>query len=475
MKLPELIAQAAPREPLLGWTLSDDPGDVDVGDLCLDSRRARPGSLFFCLIGENSDGHAFADEAVRNGATALVVERWLDIDVAQVLVASVRRAMAWVSLSFWADPGSELSVIGITGTNGKTTTAHLVKSIMDSAGRPCGLLGTLTGERTTPESTDLQESLRAMVDEGLTAVAMEVSSHALVQERVLGMTFDVAVFTNLSPEHLDYHGSLADYFEAKASLFRPGVARAAVVNESDEHGRRLLAEVDLETAAYSRDQLIDPKLHIDGTKFTWRGQRIDLALPGLFNLENAVAAAEAARLLGVDDSQIAAGLSAASQVPGRFEVVVDDPSAGPTVIVDYSHTPAGLEQVLLSVREIVPEATLCVVFGAAGDRDAEKRPLMGAAAEANADYLVITSDNPRSEDPNAILADVLAGVVNTETVTLEPDRRTAIKIAIMGHDAGDVVVVAGKGHETTQTVGQSVLDFDDRVVVREVMTERAAQ
>ncbi len=475
MRLSELVAEAAGREPLLGWRRSEHPGDTDIVDLCLDSRCATPGSLFFCLVGENADGHAFANEAVESGATALVVDRWLDVDVAQVLVGDVRRAMAWISVTFWGDPSSELDVIGITGTNGKTTTAHLAKSIMDFAGRSCGLLGTLTGERTTPESPHLQASLRAMVDDGMGAVAMEVSSHALVQDRVLGMTFDVAVFTNLSPEHLDYHGSLADYFEAKASLFRPGVTRAAVVNDSDEHGRQLIAELDVETTRYSRELLVDPNLRIDGTAFSWRGHQVDLRLPGLFNLENAVGAAEAVRLLGVDDGTIAAGLSGAAQVPGRFEVVSDDPAHGPTVIVDYSHTPAGIEQVLLSVREIVPDATLCVVFGAAGDRDPQKRPLMGAAAEANADHLIITSDNPRSEDPDAILADVLAGVIATKTVTLEPDRRAAIRTAIMSHNSGDVVVVAGKGHETTQTIGQSVLDFDDREVVREIMTERAAQ
>ena len=290
----------------------------------------------------------------------------------------MRRAMAWMSAAFNHHPSQDLKVVGVTGTNGKTTTAHLVKAILDHAGVPCGLIGTLTGTRTTPESPHLQASLRGMVDDGLGAVAIEVSSHALTQHRPLGTEFDVGVFTNLSADHLDYHGSMDEYFDAKALLFRTGMVSAAVVNDSDDYGRRLLAELDVPTTPYSSDQASGIELGLAGSTFTWREQGVSLALPGLFNLENAIAAAEATRFLGLDDGAIAAGLSAAGQVAGRFEVVAGP--SGATVIVDYAHSPAGLERLLESVRAIDPTATVCVVFGAGGDRDREKRPLMGAAA-----------------------------------------------------------------------------------------------
>jgi UDP-N-acetylmuramoyl-L-alanyl-D-glutamate--2,6-diaminopimelate ligase len=300
---------------------------------------------------------------------------------------------------------------------------------------------------------------------------MEVSSHALVQDRVTGMDFAVGVFTNLSPDHLDYHGTFDEYFAAKALLFRTGLVRAAVINRDDERGRELIETVDVPVTAYSATMLEDVHLAIDGSTFRWRGHRVHLALPGLFNMENAVAAAEAVRHLGVADGAIAAGLSAAGQVPGRFEVVVpgDEETDTATVIVDYSHTPAGIEQVLKSVREIDADATVCVVFGAGGDRDRSKRPLMGAAAERGADHVIVTNDNPRGESPQIIADEILAGIEDPAGVDVELDRRAAIALALDRHRAGHVVVVAGKGHERTQTIGDRVLDFDDRAVVRELV------
>ena len=469
MRLETLVSEAAGREPLLLWDRSEHALNGEVHALRLDSRLVGPGDLFLCVPGSTTDGHRHAEDAARRGAVALVVERWLDVDIPQIRVTTVRRAMAWLAAVFNGDPSHHLQVVGITGTNGKTTTAHLVKAVLDHAGRPSGLVGTLTGARTTPEAPHLQASLRSMVDDGQRAVAMEVSSHALAQDRVLGVHFDVGVFTNLSPDHLDYHASIEDYFDAKAKLFRSGLADAAVLNESDPYGLRLLEELDMACVPYALDMVTDVDARLDGSSFTWRDHRVELALPGLFNIENAVAAAEAVRLLGVADAAVAAGLSAAGQVAGRFEVVAHGHPNAATVIVDSSQTPAGSEQVLRSVAAIAPDAARCVVFGAGGDRDREKRPLMGAAAEANAHDVIVTSDNPRSEDPAVIIADIVAGMSRPGVASIEPDRRSAIALALSRHGAGDVIVVAGKGHETTQVIGDSVFAFDDRSVVRDVV------
>lgn len=469
MLLSELIAGSLDRAPDLGWEIGPDSGDPSIAAMRLDSRRVQSGDLFLCVPGDVTDGHDFATSAVEAGAVALIVDHWLEVPIPQVRVADVRSAMAHISNTFFGDPSLELQVVGVTGTNGKTTTAHLVKAILDHAGVPCGLLGTLSGARTTPEAPHLQGSLRAMVDEGMRAVAIEVSSHALVQERVTGMNIDVGVFTNLSPDHLDYHGTLDDYFEAKSILFLTGLVDAAVVNTDDPRGAALFDSLDVPATAYSLALLAHVQVTMSGSEFTWRGHRVSLALPGLFNMENAVAAAEAVRLLGIDDGSIAAGLCAAGQVAGRFEVVLHGDETVATVIVDYSHTPAGIEQVLRSVHEIDPEAVVCIVFGAGGDRDREKRPLMGAAAVAGADRVIVTSDNPRSETPQAIADEILAGIDDRSSVVVELDRRAAISMAITSYGANDVIVVAGKGHERTQTIGDDVFEFDDRAVVRELV------
>jgi len=480
MRLTDLVHRAGDQARSSGapadwrWHRGAVP-DVDVHGIRLDSRRVAPADVFCCVPGEVTDGHDHAAEAVARGAEALVVDHVLDVDVAQLVVDDVRPAMAWLSSTFHDDPTASMRVIGVTGTNGKTTTAHLVKSILDHAGHPSGLVGTLTGARTTPEAPHLQASLRTMLDDGMAAVAMEVSSHALVQHRVTGVSFDVAVFTNLSPDHLDYHGSMEAYFEAKERLFRPQTLRAAVINEGDAHGRLLLERLegsDLELTPYSIALAEDRKARLDGSSFVWRGEAVDLSLPGSFNVENAVAAAEAVRHLGLSDDAIAAGLSAAGQVAGRFEVVAPRSASSPAVIVDYSHTPAGIEEVLRSVREIDATARICVVFGAGGDRDREKRPLMGAAAAAGADDVVVTSDNPRSEDPLEIIAEVVSGIADDSHVVVEPDRRAAIELGLGSRHAADVVVIAGKGHETTQAIGDQVLDFDDRQVAREILAQR---
>lgn len=474
MLLSELIAGSADRAPDLGWDIGPQGGDPTIAGLKLDSRRVQTGDLFFCLPGDTTNGHSFAGSAASAGAVAIVVDHWLDVPLAQVRVRDVRRAMPHISNMFFGDPSLDLRVVGVTGTNGKTTTAHLVKAVLDHAGLPCGLLGTLSGARTTPESPHLQASLRTMLDDGMRAVAIEVSSHALVQDRVTGMDIDVGVFTNLSPDHLDYHGTIDAYFDAKAILFRTGLLQAAVINTDDPRGAVLLESLDIPAAAYSHTIPEHVKTTMSGSEFTWRGHRVRLALPGLFNMENAVAAAEAVRFLGIDDASIAGGLSAAGQVAGRFEVVVSGDETVATVIVDYSHTPAGIDQVLRSVHEIDPDAVVCIVFGAGGDRDRDKRPLMGAAAVAGADHVIVTSDNPRSEMPQTIVDDILSGINDVKGVQVELDRRSAIAMALESHGASDVIVVAGKGHERTQTIGNEVFDFDDRAVVRELVAGGAS-
>lgn len=478
MLLSSIVEDCAERAPDLGWAVRSLPeSDLDIAGVRLDSRAVGAADLFCCVPGATTDGHAYASEAVERGAAALLVDHWLDDlgpGTTQILVTRVRPAMAWAAAAFHQHPSAGLRTVGVTGTNGKTTTTHLVKAVLDHLGCPSGLVGTLTGARTTPEAPHLQAALRAMVDDGLEAVAMEVSSHALAQDRVTGTRFDVAVFTNLTAEHLDYHGSMEAYFEAKASLFTPDRIGAAVINRDDPHGARLIATLgtgEIVVGTFSIDDAAELELRLDGSTFMWRGEPVRLALPGLFNVANALAAAETVRLLGFEVASVADGLSAAPQVPGRFEVVAGPSAGGPSVIVDYSHTPAGLEQVLTSVRRIEPHAEVHVVFGAGGERDREKRPLMGGAAEAHADHVTVTSDNPRGEDPDTIIQEILTGLDEPARAIVEPDRRRAIRLALDAARPGDIVVIAGKGHETTQTIGDRVIPFDDRAIARELLEQ----
>jgi UDP-N-acetylmuramoyl-L-alanyl-D-glutamate--2,6-diaminopimelate ligase len=456
------------------------PADVAVCRVDHDSRQVVPGSLFCCVPGAQVDGHRFAPAAAAAGATALLVERPIEADgPTQVVVDDVRVAMAGAAAALAGHPDRALRVVGVTGTNGKTTTTHLLRSILESAGWPAAVLGTLhepggSGPPTTPDAPDLQRWLAARRDEGARAVAMEVSSHALVAHRVDGMRFAVAVFTNLTPDHLDFHGTMEAYFAAKASLFTPERAERAVVNLDDPHGRVLAAQTELPVSGYSLTDATDLVLGATGSTFRWRGRPVTLALGARFNVANALAAAEAALLLGLDEDAVAEGLSRPLAVPGRFEAV--DEGQPFRVVVDYAHTPDGLEQVLRAAREATPDGRVHVVFGCGGDRDATKRPLMGAVAARGADRVIITADNSRSEDTRAIIAAVREG---TETVTdatpevaVEPDREAAIAAALEAARPGDTVVIAGKGHERTQTIGDTVTPFDDREVARRWLKDR---
>jgi UDP-N-acetylmuramoyl-L-alanyl-D-glutamate--2,6-diaminopimelate ligase len=450
---------------------------VEVGSLAYDSRKVGSGTLFFCVPGGKVDGHEFAAGAVEAGAVALVVERELDLDVAQVVVADARAAMAPLAARFWRDPTAELRVIGVTGTNGKTTTAFLIREVLEAAGVQCGLLGTVLQvvggaeeevERTTPEAIDLQATFRRMLEAGDKACVMEVSSHALALRRADSIDFEVALFTNLTQDHLDFHGGMEDYFLSKRLLFETG-PKAAIVNVDDRYGRQLAEEFECATfsveGAGADFAARDVSFDADGAAFAVGDTRVRTRLPGHFNVANALGAFATATALGVSADVAAAGLARAERVPGRFEPV--DEGQPFAVLVDYAHTPDSLENVLRAARRLT-EGRLLAVFGAGGDRDSDKRPKMGRAAAAEADLLFVTSDNPRSEDPEVIIAEVKSGIDREQDVTTLSDRREAIARALAEARPGDTVVIAGKGHEQGQEFENgSKLPFDDRKVARQ--------
>jgi UDP-N-acetylmuramoyl-L-alanyl-D-glutamate--2,6-diaminopimelate ligase len=440
---------------------------VEVTGVTHDSRQVRAGSLFCCIPGRTADGHDHAPAAVAAGAVALLGERPLDLAAAEVVVPDARAAMGPVAAAFHGHPSRAMDVVGVTGTNGKTTTTLLLQAILDGSGRRTGVIGTLSGARTTPDAPDLQARFAELRDSGHDAVAMEVSSHALALHRVAGTRFRVAVFTNLSRDHLDFHESMEDYFAAKARLFEADLSEAAVVNADDPHGTLLARAATIPTTTYSLAEVEGLEVGATTSTGTWRGHRLVVPLGGAYNVANALGALHAAVALGVDEAAAVAALAEAPPVPGRFEPI----EAGQPfkVVVDFAHTPDGLENVLSAARSAVGDGRVIVVFGAGGDKDREKRPMMGEAAARLADVVVVTSDNPRSEDPRAIVDEIVAGTGGRGDVRIEVDRRTAIELAVREARPGDLVVVAGKGHETTQTIGGSVLPFDDRDVTREVL------
>jgi UDP-N-acetylmuramoyl-L-alanyl-D-glutamate--2,6-diaminopimelate ligase len=501
MKLAQLV------QGVVGATVRGDPA-TEVSGLAYHTRDVTDGTLFFCVPGLTFDGHDFAARAVASGAVALVCERPVGAAVAEVLVPSVRRAMALVAARWYGEPSRELTVAGVTGTNGKTTTAHFVAGVLAASGRQTALLGTVVNRiggvdrpvtLTTAESLDLQRMFREMLDAGDRACALEVSSHALSQERGLGIDFDAVLFTNLTRDHLDYHRDLEDYFLAKRRLFLPDEGRSgsaqAIVNLGDEYGRRLAGDCrprygdDLWTCLVADGQTADLRLverpdaeardlelRADGSAFTLTvprlglEERVPLRLAARFNVENALAAGTAALALGVPPEAVVRGLSVTEGVPGRFQAVrAGQPFA---VIVDYSHTPDSLENALRAARSVTRGRVL-VVFGCGGDRDRGKRPLMGEIGARLADLAYVTSDNPRSEEPLAIIDEVVAGVPAdlVSRVAVEPDRRLAIRLALGEARDDDCVVIAGKGHEQGQLIGDRRIPFDDRRVAEELLAE----
>ncbi len=479
MELDALIRALAPIEV---------PGAraLDVTDLSHDTRDVTRGALFFCVPGARADGHDLAWEALERGAVALVVERVLDVDVPQLLVPSVREAMPVAADVFFGEPTRELEVVGVTGTNGKTTTSFLLRSILGAAGRAPGLVGTVewivgreprTAPFTTPEAIELQRLFREMLEAGNRSAVVEASSHGSALRRLDRVRFDALVFTNLGQDHLDLHGSLEEYFQAKRRLFTGALPPPAAVSVGDEWGRRLAADLadahraPLLTFGLSGDAEIRPEqleLRGAGSRFRAAGMEIETRLVGAFNVENALGAIAAAILLDVDEDDIVAGIAAVEGVPGRLEPV--DEGQPFAVLVDYAHTPDSLETVLRAARGL-GEGRVVVVFGAGGDRDRGKRPLMGRVASELADVTIVTSDNPRSEEPVRIIEDVLQGA--GLEVEVDPDRRTAIERAVSLATPGDVVVIAGKGHEQGQEIAGVVHPFDDREVAREALRRLA--
>ncbi len=458
-------------------------GAIEIGQLAYDNRRVTPGTLFFCVPGFTRDGHDFAPDAIARGAAALVVERPLGLGVPEVQVASVRAAMAQAAAALYRDPTAELEVVGITGTNGKTTSAFLVRALLEADGRPTGLLGTVTSivggqeravERTTPEAIDLQRTFREMLDAGDRACAIEASSHALELHRVDAVHFAAGLFTNLTQDHLDFHPTMEDYFLAKRRLFVERDTRHAVVNIDDPYGARLAAELGPDTITFAIEREGTYRAHdidtgLTGSRFRVSGPDGELELrsplSGRFNVSNVLGALAVARTLGVPARTCAEAIATAGQVPGRFQIV--DEGQDFAVLVDYAHTPDSLENVLQAARALT-DRRVHVVFGCGGDRDRGKRPLMGEIARRLADRVIVTSDNPRSEDPEAIIEEILAG--SGRDVEHDADRRAAIGVAIAGAEAGDVVVIAGKGHEQGQEfAGGRKIPFDDVTVAREAL------
>jgi UDP-N-acetylmuramoyl-L-alanyl-D-glutamate--2,6-diaminopimelate ligase len=447
-----------------------------IAGLTADSRAVVPGGAFIALRGERFDGHKFAADAVAHGASVLIVEHAVDAAVAQIVVADTRAAASRLADLYYGQPSRALVVFGITGTNGKTTTAALVRAVADAAGLPCGVIGTLGGafgervwplENTTPLALDLHRILAEIRDAGARAVAMEVSSHALALGRVDDVFFATAALTNVSRDHLDFHLTFEAYVAAKRRLF--DLAPLAVLNVDDPAGRAFAEELPaaltyaIEHPAHLRATSLE--LAGDGSRFEAAGMQVEIALPGRFNVANALAAIGLARVAGFESDAIVRGLAAVRAVPGRMERIG---ALGIDAIVDYAHTPDALANVLRAARETT-RGRLIVVFGCGGDRDAGKRPEMGRVAAEAADAVIVTSDNPRSEDPASIAASIADGIV-AEVIL---DRRAAIRRAIDDARPGDTVVVAGKGHETYQIVGDLRLPFDDREEVRAAFASRA--
>lgn len=483
----------------IGGVEAPGGGGTVVTALACDSRRVQPGALFFALAGATTDGRLHIEEAVRRGAAAVLHEGSLHglRGVPAVRAENARAAMGEISARFYGEPSRALRVIGITGTNGKTTTAFMVRDILREAGLPAGLIGTvyyeyggrrIAASRTTPESPDLQQMLAESRQAGDQAVAMEVSSQGLAADRLRGTDFCAAVFTNLSVDHLDFHRTMEDYFLAKKRLFEAlaeaSAAAPAIVNLDDAYGRRLAGEAflagrvlgygfDPAAAVRAADVRCAERQSVFRAVTPWGECPVELPLAGRFNVSNALAALAVCGGFGVAPAVMARALARMAPVPGRLERI-EDPRGGRHLFVDYAHTEDALRKVLQTLRETAPGRLLCV-FGCGGNRDRSKRPRMGAAVAELADQAYVTSDNPRNEDPGAILDDIVSGMDPQRPRTVEPDRAAAIRLALRDARDGDTVLVAGKGHETYQETGGRMVHFDDREVLRDALAAEAGE
>ena len=484
MKLWELAGHVPGKTRLIG-------ANVEISSVEIDSRKVQPGALFFCIPGTNADGHDFAPAAAQRGAAALVVERELPLEIPQLLVENAREALAYLAAAFYGNPAKNMRLIGITGTKGKTTVSYLVKSILDSAGVKTGLIGTVStyigseqfpSRLSTPDPIEFHSILRRMDDAGVEVVVMEVTAHALAQCRVAGLAYDVAAFTNFSQDHLDYFGTMENYFETKKRFFIEGSALNAALNADDETSAAIIRDLKVPYLTYgiSADSDVfarDIEISEDGVAFSilLRGledMSISMHLTGMFNVYNALAAASLAMIMGIDKSAIREGLESVKNVPGRVEIL--DTRTPYKVILDYAHSPDALENVLTTVRAFT-RSRLIVLFGCGGDRDHGKRPIMGEIVGRLADFSILTSDNPRTEDPDAILRSIEEGMKRTKGryVVIE-NRREAIRHALEMGREGDVIILAGKGNETYQDIMGVKRPFDEKVVVRELLAEMRA-
>lgn len=484
MKLRELIAEL----PCLTAVQGD--ADIQIGQITNNSREKTDHGLFFCIVGARFDAHAYAPQAVENGCVALVVERFLPINVPQVQVSNGRSAMAYIAAAFYGHPARSMKLVGITGTKGKTTTSYLVKAICEQAGYKSGLIGTtgaMIGDRrmtaglTTPDPIDLQRTLRSMADEGVEIVTMEVSAHAVDMHRLDSLSFEVGCYTNLSQDHLDYFKTMEAYFETKKRFFTEGYVRNAAVNVDEETSASVRSACTVPCLNYGicmdADFFArDIEISVDGVSFTMQlhdgwTERVNMHLTGMFNVYNALAAASCALILGIQPEIVRKGLESVASVPGRVEVL---PTETPyRVILDYSHSPDALDNILRTAREFThAPSRVIVLFGCGGDRDQQKRPIMGEIGGRLADYCILTSDNPRSEDPMKILASIEEGIRPTgKPYCVIENRRDAIREALKLGREGDTIILAGKGHESYQEIMGVKKPFDEKVVVAELLAE----
>lgn len=483
MKLRHLIDSISYLE-----LLNCEDMSLEIDGIAYNSKRVERNSVFICLPGEHVDGHEYAEEAVNNGAVACIVERFLNLDVPQIRVASTEEIIAQVSDEYYASPSTKINVIGVTGTNGKTTVTHLIQKLYEAFDKKCVMIGTLgykfksseqyhDSNHTTPQAPELQRLLYYVNERCFENVVMEVSSHSLVQHRVDYVDFNGAVLTNLTQDHLDFHITMENYFNAKARLFEDLVAGDfAVINADDDYAEKFLERISNTVSKYTYGINNSADIMAKDISFTDHGASficvadgkeypVELKMNGMFSVYNVLAALTTAKAIGFDIEKSIKVFEEIEGVAGRFEIIVNKP----TVIVDYAHTPDGLENVLKAAREITPkDGNLICLFGCGGDRDTTKRPKMGEIAEKLADKVIVTSDNPRSENPQQIITDILAGFKSTNDVIVEPDRELAIKEAYKLANANDVVLVAGKGHEDYQILADKTIHFDDREKVREI-------